>query len=532
LGGSAFGYTVVLHDSSVRSDWRLSFDGEGIMSFAGGDTMMNLAQVTDRDFLDPRIEAETALRAYQKWIARGRPIGTQLQDWQEAKAEVWERLEMNRQLTAVEKLLITEHAISRTLAAFRTLNEAAPRIIRTLCESLGCDCGVMWVVDRHDNVLRCVAVWHTPNVDVSAFEKDTRYRTFSPDVGIPGRVWAVSAIVWVCDVTTVAPSLRTQLASEAGLHGVVAIPIRLGTEFLGVIEFLSCEVRQPDEELVEMMNSVGSQIGQFIKRIQSEDELYRKEAERHTAQQIQQGLLPKSMPKLNGFSINAWLSNADEVGGDCFDFIPLLVDGKECLIALVADVCGHGIASALLMAETLAYLRAIVHTGADLRSLLTLTNRLLIDGGLSDNFITLLAVQLDLHTRSLRHSSAGHCPGYVLDRKGRTKLVLGGTDLPLGINSNSKFPVGPTVFLESGDLAFLYTDGIVEATSPNDELFGLERALDIVRMHQQEPPNAILEAIFDAVGDFSRCHIQDDMTAIVIKVEPADSVSAVSCVSE
>ena len=108
-----------------------------------------------------------------------------------------------------------------------------------------------------------------------------------------------------------------------------------------------------------MMTSIGIQISQFIDRRQAQNELRSQEDYRRIAREIQQGLLPKTMPTLRGFTIYGRSSFADEVGGDCFDFIPTLIGDREYLDVLIADASGHGIGAALLMAETQAYLRAL-----------------------------------------------------------------------------------------------------------------------------------------------------------------------------
>jgi sigma-B regulation protein RsbU (phosphoserine phosphatase) len=91
----------------------------------------------------------------------------------------------------------------------------------------------------------------------------------------------------------------------------------------------------------------------------------------------------------------------------------------------------------------------------------------------------------------------------------------------VGIDQASEFSAGPSIKLEPGELVFLYTDGIVEAASPEGEQFGLERTLGIVRAHQREAPDAILDALFHAVGDFSGHPLQDDLTAVILKAEGA-----------
>ena len=206
------------------------------------------------------------------------------------------------------------------------------------------------------------------------------------------------------------------------------------------------------------------------------------------------------------------------MGGDCFDFVPYIANGKENLLVLVADASGHGIAAALVMAETRAYVRALALTCLDIGTLLAVTNNRLAND-IAEGFVTLLVVQIEPVSRSLLYTSAGHCSGYVLDRQGQTKAILQSTGVPLGIATTGEHPIGPAVSLESGDLIFLFTDGIIEAASPDGELCGWERTLGILRGHQQEMPAGILNTLFDAVGNFSHHHLHDDVTAVIVEVE-------------
>ena len=115
--------------------------------------------------------------------------------------------------------------------------------------------------------------------------------------------------------------------------------------------------------------------------------------------------------------------------------------------------------------------------------------------------------------------NAGHWPGYVLGRQGQTKAILTSTGSPLGIDSANEFPTGPPITLEPGDLVLLFTDGIVEAASPAGKMFGVQSMLGIVRAHQHEAPDVILDALFDTVSEFSGHQFQDDITVVIVKVE-------------
>jgi serine phosphatase RsbU (regulator of sigma subunit) len=484
---------------------------EGLVAFAGYPLLVEDRLVGVMALFARHPLSEATLGAMAS-VANGVALGVERKRAQE---RLLEQLSERQQ---AERRLAAEHKVSRILAVSDNLHDAALRVIQAICEHLGWDVGTVWVVDPKANVLRCVETWHKRGVEVAAFAEDTRRCTFSPGVGMPGRVWASEKLVWVPDVSADANFPRRQVAAECGLHGAVGFPIRAG-EVQGVLDFFSRELRQPDDKLIEMMTSIGSQITQFIERRQAQEALQRQAEDHRIARRIQEGLLPKSVPTLAAFQVGGRSTPAQDVGGDCFDYLPLRVGGEECLGVLVADASGHGIGAALLVAQTRAYLRALALACTDVGTLLTLSNQRLASDLVPDHFVTLFLMRLDPHTRSLLYANAGHWPGYILDRQGRTKAVLASTGCPLGIDLGNEYPTGPTTTLEPGELLLLFTDGIVEAASPDREQFGLERTLTIVRAHQRETPDAILEALFHAVGDFSGHPLQDDITAVIIKAE-------------
>jgi len=175
--------------------------------------------------------------------------------------------------------LLAQHAVTQILAAAATVQEATPRILQAVCESLVWDVGALWRVDRDAGVLRCVEIWRTAAVDVPEFEATTRQRTFSPGIGLPGRVWINREPVYVPDVVHDHQFPRAAIAARERLHAGFGVPIVLGREVLGVLEFFSSEIRQPDQDLLDMMAVIGSQLGQFIERKQAEEALAHARAE-------------------------------------------------------------------------------------------------------------------------------------------------------------------------------------------------------------------------------------------------------------
>jgi len=172
-----------------------------------------------------------------------------------------------------EARLAAQYAVTRVLAEAPTLASATPRILEAICESLNWSFGSIWRVDQKEKVLRCVESWHMPSTKVTEFDQATHSRTFAPGVGLPGRVWAQAQSIWIEDVTRDANFPRASIAAEERLHAAFGFPILLGAEVLGVLEFFSHQIQQPDHRLLEMMSAVGSQVGQFIERKEAEDAL-------------------------------------------------------------------------------------------------------------------------------------------------------------------------------------------------------------------------------------------------------------------
>ena len=177
------------------------------------------------------------------------------------------------QLQHAQKLLFAQYAATKVLAESATLSEAASGILQAICNSLDWEYGALWTVDRVANVLRCADTWHASAVQFPEFEALSRQTAFPRGVGLPGRVWASGQSAWIPDVVHDANFPRATVAASGGLHGAFGFPILLGNEVLGVMEFFSCEIRQPDATLLQMLASIGGQIGQFIERRRVQAEL-------------------------------------------------------------------------------------------------------------------------------------------------------------------------------------------------------------------------------------------------------------------
>ena len=172
-----------------------------------------------------------------------------------------------------EQRLALQYAITRIVSRSIDFVEGTHEILETVCDSLGWQVGVLWSVDHNEKVLRCIDLWHSPAIDATDFEFACVATPFVKGAGLPGRIWESGKPDWIPDLRKDSNFTRGPFAERSGLRAGFGFPILLGNEVIGVIEFFSQEIRQPDRELIEMIGSVGSQIGQFQERKRAEEKL-------------------------------------------------------------------------------------------------------------------------------------------------------------------------------------------------------------------------------------------------------------------
>jgi sigma-B regulation protein RsbU (phosphoserine phosphatase) len=406
--------------------------------------------------------------------------------------------------------------ISVAVNAAQDLDTALGLVLRTVCEATGWALGQAWLPARDGRSLQWKAAWHRPDPQLARFRQASQQIEYKPGDGLPGTVFATQAPRWLTDMSSLRDSPRAGVAQEVGILGAVGIPVLTDETLVAVIEFFLLERREQDERRIKLFSAIAAQLGGVIQRKRAEQELQANEEQFRVARDIQMRLFPTAPPRLAGFDIAGRSEPASAAGGDYFDYLPML---ESRWGVVVGDVTGHGIGPALLMAETRAYLRVLAQSYRDLGEILTQANRVLADDIGIERFITMLLISLDPATRTLRYVNAGHPCGFVLDAQGEQKAALNRTGVPLGIHPSTVYPAATEVQLSSGDLVLLLTDGIDEAVSPDEQLFGKERILSVVRERATAPAADLVEALYQEVRLFSGDTPQlDDATAVVVKV--------------
>ena len=252
-------------------------------------------------------------------------------------------------------------------------------------------------------------------------------------------------------------------------------------------------------------------------RKRAENELREKEEQFRVAREIQQHLFPKSAPHFEGLDIAGRTFPADATGGDYFDFLPMIDD---CIGLVVGDVTGHGVGPALLMAETRAYLRILAKTNSDAGIILTKANRVLAEDVGYERFVTLFLARLKTKERALAYVNAGHIPGYIFGATGEIISTLRRTGIPLGLRPDTAYHESGEIELSPGQMLLMVTDGFEETVGANDEMFGTERVLALVKENRNSPASDIIQALQQEVRTFKGKSPQlDDLTAIVVKVK-------------
>ena len=192
---------------------------------------------------------------------------------------------------ASERHLAAQNVTTCMLVESATLAEAMPRVLEAVCKSLDWVMGVRWSVDSQAHVLRCAEMHVVPPRLLQEMVEVNRRVTFPHGVGLPGRVWSTGRAAWIADVVHDSNFPRVAAAAKDGLHGVFGFPIIGPGGFLGVMEFFSTEIREPNAAMLALFEGIGGQVGQFIERKRAEVELERAKVAAEAATQAKSDFL-------------------------------------------------------------------------------------------------------------------------------------------------------------------------------------------------------------------------------------------------
>ena len=249
-------------------------------------------------------------------------------------------------------------------------------------------------------------------------------------------------------------------------------------------------------------------------------ERYRLRRALDLAKEVQQNLLPKKSPNIDGVDIAGTSIYCDETGGDYFDYLPPKVGCEDGIGIVIGDVSGHGVPSALLMATARAFLRQrLALAGSPAKVVNDVNRQLTQDIEDTGRFMTLFYLRLDLAARQIRWVRAGHDPAMLYDPASDRFEELKGRGIALGIDDGWRYEDYKRTGLAEGQILILASDGVWETRNPEGEMFGKHRIREIIRNQSRASAQEILSITLNELAEFQQHQkTADDVTLVVLKL--------------
>jgi phosphoserine phosphatase RsbU/P len=386
------------------------------------------------------------------------------------------------------------------------LGELIHIILQIATRQTGAERGTVFLVDRERNEM-----WSLVGLGL-----DQQVIRFPLSRGIAGWVAREGAAVRLENAyedPRFEPEIDRQLSFTT--RCLLGLPIRNEAgAIIGVLELLNkCEPFTVEDEA--FLDALSTHVALALEKAQlhrARIEKEKMERDLALAREIQAGFLPEAPPVWKGVEIAVSHRASQMVGGDYYDFLPVMAAGKQALLVVVADVEGKGAASALVMANVQATLHALADHAEPLEHLPATINQKILEAahssqssGRHTKYLTMFLGFVENEGRCLRYVNAGHVPPVVVRADGRCEsLDTGGMVVGL---------------LPEPDLLVACTDGITEAMNADGDEFGKPRLAESVRKYRALPPNEILRRILEEVDAHSRggTH-EDDRILLVMKV--------------
>ncbi len=272
--------------------------------------------------------------------------------------------------------------------------------------------------------------------------------------------------------------------------------------------------------LVRSNDELGLMAENFNKMMEVLRERYRIRQSLNMAMEVQQNLLPREIPRIQGIDIAGACHYCDETGGDFFDVYVPDLSCPDRFSVVVGDVSDHGIPSALIMTTARALLRMRSSMSDDVSQTISDVNRQLCrDVEDSGRFMTLFYAEVDRSELRLRWVNAGHDPAFLLDPDSGEVHELKGVGMALGVFDSAAY-VPYEREITPGQILVIGTDGIWETHNPDGEMFGKGRLKATLRNFQEAPATQILGHILTAADRFRQSsQAEDDVTLVVIKIQ-------------
>ncbi|MGI8907709.1 MAG: PP2C family protein-serine/threonine phosphatase [Candidatus Sumerlaeaceae bacterium] len=402
------------------------------------------------------------------------------------------------------------------------------------------EAGGAFLLDPHDNHLsaRVVHGMFPPLMQTTNYVL-TKQKYLSERVkreriplgqGVIGEVAEKGEPILIRDATT-DPRVPNSGTDGLSIRTIMVAPLKARGRILGVLAVVNKRgIGVFTDEEMDLLASLADQAASTVEMVKLYSELAEKqriEQELRVAHDFQRMLLPASCPQPPGYQIAAFSAPALEVGGDYYDFF-WVDDNERYLGIVIADVSGKGIPGALIMAVVRCTMRAMAQDNLSPREVMVKVNERVYADTKENVFVTMTYGILDTRERTFRFARAGHEP-LVTTKAVEGPVRLSSPDgIAMGLVSADMFGMleEAVLPLESGDIAIMYTDGVVEAMDDAENEYGQQRFFGLIAANHTKTPQEIIENTLTDIGSFTKGHPQhDDITMVVFRVVDRGEVS-------
>lgn len=383
-----------------------------------------------------------------------------------------------------------------------------------VCAAVGCERASLFLAD-HDTQELCTRV-------VTELEIAEIRHPF--DRGVIGWVATTQELLVVADPHQ-DPRWDPSVDRRTGFRtqNILATPVVTSSDgrLLGVLQLLNKHegFDALDEQLVQ---AFAAHVALALERRRLEEEARQHELLRQTMEtgrKIQTALLPAELPSIPGYEVATWWEPAEFVSGDYYDWLPL-ENGDWSFV--IGDVSGHGLPAALLMASVRAMARVLSQTETDPQAFVEILRESIEPDLTTGRFVTLMCVSLDPQTHALRLWNAGHGPAMLVRAATGTCERIVATTTPLG------FPCVPATrdtaatTMSPGDLLVLGTDGVVEVSDDDGQMYGVTRLMHLLQSHRHRTAEELVRCVAEDVATFRGERTSpDDSTLVILRRQPS-----------
>jgi len=425
---------------------------------------------------------------------------------------------------AVQSLGETKHAIhfmevllkvSNAIMSKLELKELLSHLLDIIFENLPADRGTIFLMDPKANKLWPMASKKRDDVQ-TASTKLMASRTIIKEV-----LESKEGILTKDAMEDARFQMGLSIVAQQ-IHAALCVPlVGKNDEVLGIIHIDSTRSdRVFTDDHLRLVTGIAMQSSLAIENallVQQLGEKKRIEQELTIASNIQQELLPKVIPQVEGIEVYGFMKPAKEVGGDYYDFVTN--EGNTELYICIGDVSGKGVPAGLVMVMARCFFRPLIMSCQNTKVLLEELNKLLVADTRKDMFMSMLVIKWDAKKKSLVWTGAGHEHLILYHSKTKKSEAIRAGGIVLGMTKQAeKFFVEQELHLEPGDSIILYTDGVTECQNPQNKMLELPNLLKLTEKYGHLSAQEICTSIFSELQRFMGNAAQyDDITLVGIK---------------